>query len=141
MLLPVHRQISSLIQSAAALNFCSKRFQPVVGGSSCTELAPESTPIGVHPTLVRDGGRGGLPGFGRACHGLQLGCAAGFGQQNAGKRGGRLVAQGSVADIAAAPDSVTGHIVAAATPEDVVRLGTHTGQALAKVLQRGVAKL
>ena len=30
-----------------------------------------------------------------------------------------------------------GHIVAAATPEDLVRLGTHTGKALAPVLARG----
>ncbi|MFT3779342.1 MAG: excinuclease ABC subunit UvrA [Ottowia sp.] len=31
-----------------------------------------------------------------------------------------------------------GRVVAAATPEDVVRLGTHTGQALAPVLARGI---
>jgi excinuclease ABC subunit A len=30
-----------------------------------------------------------------------------------------------------------GHIVAAAVPEDLVRLGTHTGKALAGVLARG----
>jgi excinuclease ABC subunit A len=30
-----------------------------------------------------------------------------------------------------------GMVVASATPEDVVRLGTHTGQALAAVLARG----
>ena len=33
-----------------------------------------------------------------------------------------------------------GRVVAAATPEDVVRLGTHTGVALAPVLGRGVKR-
>jgi excinuclease ABC subunit A len=32
-----------------------------------------------------------------------------------------------------------GRLIAAGTPEDLVRLGTHTGVALAPVLQRGAA--